>query len=186
VNKAALAGSLAIVVLLLASRLRKSYPSDFYLRLARQAEDSLDWDTARERYVQAWKCHRRNFEATTAMGDFLSARATWSIAQREKLLTEALTWYERAFTANPYAMDVQAKIGRVYDALGKREPAEEHYRRAIQADPQNASYRAQLGLHDQRWGETEEAVASFTRAYDLGGDDPLAEAELRQLGKLEP
>ena len=186
VNKVTLAASLAIVVLLLASRLRKSYPSDFYLRLARHAEDSLDWDTARERSLQAWKCDRRNFEVTTAMGDLLSARATWNMAQREKLLTEALTWYERAFTANPYAMDVQVKIGRVYDALGKRELAEERYRRAVQADPQNASYHAQLGLHDQRWGQTEEAVASFARAYDLGGDDPLPEAELRRLGKLEP
>jgi hypothetical protein len=186
VNKAALAVSLAIVVVLLASRLRKSYPSDFYLRLARQAEDSLDWDTARERYVQAWKYDRRNFEVTTAIGDYLSARATWNIGQREKLLTEALAWYERAFTANPYAMDVQIHIGRVYDALGKRELAEEHYRRAIQADPQNASYHAQLGLHDQRWGKTGEAVANFARAYELGGDDPLPEVELRQLGKLEP
>jgi tetratricopeptide (TPR) repeat protein len=186
VNKIALAASLAIVVLLLASRLRKSYPSDFYLRLARRAEDSLDWDTARERYLRAWKFDRRNFEATTAIGDFLSARATWDVPQREKWLDEALTWYERAFTANPYATDVQVKIGRVYDALGKRELAEERYRRAVQADPKNASYRTQFGLHDLRWGGTAEAVASFAHAYELAGDDPLAEVELRQLGKLGP
>jgi O-antigen ligase/polysaccharide polymerase Wzy-like membrane protein/tetratricopeptide repeat protein len=186
VNKVALAASLAIVVLLFASRLRKSYPSDFCLRLARQAGDSLDWGTARERYLQAWGFDRRNFEVTTAMGDFLSARATWDIAQREKLLDEALIWYERAFTANPYAMDIQVKIGRVYDALGERDLAEERYRRAIQADPENESYRAQLGLHGLRWGDTEEAVTSFARAYELGGDDPLPEVELRRLGKLGP
>jgi len=186
VNKVALAASLAIVVLLLASRLRKSYPSDFSLRLARRAGDSLDWDTARERYLQAWKFDRRNFEVTTAIGDSLSARATWDVAQREKLLDEALTWYERAFTANPYAMDVQVKIARVYDALGKRELAEQCYRRALQADPENASYHAQFGLHGLRWGDTEEAVASFAHAYELGGDDPLPEIELRRLGKLGP
>jgi len=186
VNKVALAAALAIMVLLLASRLRKSYPSDFYLRLARRAGDSLDWDTARERYLQAWKFDRCNFEVSTAIGDSLSARATWNVAQREKLLDEALIWYERAFTANPYAMDVQVKIACVYDALGKRELAEERYRRAVQADPQNASYHAQLGLHALRWGETEEAIASFARAYELGGDDPLLEIELRRLGKLGP
>jgi hypothetical protein len=186
VNKIALVASLAIVVLLLASRLHKSYPSDCYLRLARQAGDALGWDTARERYLQAWKFDRRNFEVTTAIGDTLSARATWNVAQRGKLLDEALTWYERAFTANPYATDVQVKIGRVYDALGKRDLAEERYRRAIQADPQNASYLAQLGLHGLRWGDTEEATASFARAYELGGDDPLPEIELRRLGKLGP
>ena len=101
-------------------------------------------------------------------------------------MDEALTWYERAFTANPYAMDVQIKIARVYDALGKREFAEERYCRAVQADPENASYLAQLGLHGLRWGETEDAVASFARAYELGGDDPLPEIELRRLGKLGP
>jgi len=186
VNKVALAVSLAVVVLLLASRLCKSYPSDFYLRLARRAGDSLDWDTARERYRQAWEFDRRNFDVATAIGDLLSARATWDVAQREKLLDEAIIWYERAFTANPYAMDVQVKLGRVYDALGKRELAEERYRRAIQADPDNASYHAQLGLHDLRWDETEKAVASFMRAYELGGDDPLPEIELRRLGKLGP
>jgi hypothetical protein len=184
VNKVALVASLAIVVLLLASRLRKSYPMDFYSRLARRAGDSLDWDTARERSLQAWKFDRRNFEVTTAIGDSLCARATWDGAQREKLLDEALTWYERAFTANPYAMDVQVKIARVYDALGKRDVAEERYRRAIQADPENASYHAQMGLHSLRWGDTEEAVTSFARAYELGGDDPLPEIELRRLGKL--
>jgi Tfp pilus assembly protein PilF len=101
-------------------------------------------------------------------------------------LDEALIWYERAFTANPYAMDVQIKIARVYDALGKRELAEERYRRAVQADPENASYHAQLGLHALRRGETEDAVASFARGYELGGDDPLPEIELRRLGKLGP
>lgn len=186
VNKVALVTSLAIVVLLLGSRLRKSYASDLCLRLAHHAENSLDWDTARERYLQAWNFDHRNFEATAAMGDFLSARATWNVTQREKWLGDALTWYERAFTANSYDTDVQVKIGRVYDALGKRELAEERYSRAVQADPQNASYRAQLGLHDLRWEETEEAVASFAHAYELGGDDPLPEIELRRLGKLAP
>lgn len=184
INKVALVASLVIAVLLLGSRLRKSYPSDCCLRLGRHAEDSLDWDAARERYIQAWQFDRRNYEVTAAIGDLLNARATWNAAQREKLLEESLIWYERAFTANPYAWDVQVKIGRVYDALGKRDLAEERYRRAIQADPENESYHAQLGLHDLRWGDTGDAVASFARAYELGSDDPLPEIELRRLGKL--
>jgi hypothetical protein len=183
-NKFALAASLAVVVLLLASRLRKSYPSDVYLRLARHSAENLEWSVAQDRYRQAWDIDRRNFEVTSAVGDFLSARATWNLSRRDALLDEALIWYERAFTANPYAMDLQIKIGRVYDALGKRELAAERYHRAVQADPRNASYHAQLALHHQRWGETDEALAHFARAYELGGTDPLPEAELRQLGKL--
>lgn len=183
-NKLALAVSLGFVVLLLASRLRETYPSDMCLRLAQHSRGRFDWATAGEHYRQAWNFDRRNFEVTCAIGDCLSARATWNLAQRDKLLNEALTWYDRAFTHNPYAMDVQIRMGRVYDALGKRELAADRYRRAVQADPENASYRTQLALHHQRWGETDEAVANFARAYELGDDDPLPEIELRRLGKL--
>ena len=183
-NKLALAASLAVVVLLLGSRLRKSYPSDLCLRLARHSQDRFDWQTAEDRFRQAWNLDRRNFEATSAMGDCLAARATWNLTQRDALLNEALTWYDRALTANSYAYDLQIKMGRVYDVLGKRELAADRYHRAVQADPQNASYRTQLALHYQRWGETDEAIASFARAYELGGDDPVPEIELRRLGKL--
>jgi Flp pilus assembly protein TadD len=100
-------------------------------------------------------------------------------------MDEALTWYDRALTANPHDADVFVKMGRAYDALGKSELASERYQRAIQADPQNASYHGQLALHYQRWGEMDEAVTSFARAYELGGYDPLPEIELRQLGKLD-
>ena len=173
VNKFALVAALAMVVLLLASRLRRIYPSDICLRLARHDQERFDWDAANERYQQAWRFDRRNFEVTAAIGDFLSANATWNLPQRDALLDEALTWYDRTVTANPYATDIQVRMGRVYDALGKRELAVDRYRRAVQADPLNASYHAQLALHYQRWGESDEAVANFARAYELGGNDPL-------------
>jgi O-antigen ligase len=186
VNKFALVAALAMVVLLLASRLRKIYPSDVCLRMARHYQDRFDWDAANERYRLAWKFNRQNFEVTGDIGDFLSASATWNLTQRDALLDEALTWYDRAVTANPYAADIQVRMGRVYDALGKRELAVDRYHRAVQADPQNASYHAQLALHYMRWGESDEAVANFAHAYELGGGDPLPEIELRRLGKLSP
>ncbi len=184
-NKLALVATLACAILLLASRLSRSYPADVCLRLAERDQNRCDWPAAEEHYLQAWNFDRRNFDVTRAFGDFFSARATWDIARREQLADEALTWYDRALTANPHDADVFVKMGRTYDALGKRELANERYQRAIQADPQNASYHAQLALHYQRWGEMDDAIASFARAYELGGDDPLPEIELRQLGKLD-
>jgi len=183
-NRLALAVTLASVVLLLASRLSKSYPSDVCLRLAERYRNRCDWRAAEEHYRQAWNFDRRNFEVTRALGDFFSARATWDIARRDRLLDEALMWYDRALTANPHDADVFVKMGRAYDALGKRELAGERYWRAIRADPQNATYHAQIALHYQRWGDTDNAVASFARAYELDGDDPVPEIELQRLGKL--
>jgi cytochrome c-type biogenesis protein CcmH/NrfG len=92
------------------------------------------------------------------------------LSTQEMSVVIALTAY--AVTANPH------------DALGKRELAGERYQRAIQADPQNATYRAQLALHYQSWGDTDNAVASFARAYELDGDDPVPEIELQRLSKL--
>jgi tetratricopeptide (TPR) repeat protein len=184
-NKLALVAVLASVILLLASRLCKSYPSDVCLRLAERDRSHSDWPAAEEHYLQAWNFDRRNFDVTRALGDFFSARATWDIARRDQLMDEALTWYDRALTANPHDADVLVKMGRAYDALGKRELANERYQRAIQTDPQNASYHAQIALHYQRWGEMDDAIASFARAYELCGDDPLPEIELQQLGKLD-
>jgi len=184
-NKLALVATLAGVLLLLASRLSKSYPSDICLRLAERDRRRCDWQAAEEHYRRAWNFDRRNFEVTRALGDFFSARATWDIARREPLLDESLTWYDRTLTANPHDADVNVRMGRVYDALGKRELASERYQRAILADPQNATYHTELALHYQRWGEMDDAVASFARAYELGGDDLRPGIELRQLGKLD-
>jgi O-Antigen ligase/Tetratricopeptide repeat len=184
-NKLALVAVLTSVILLLAPRLSKSYPSDVCLRLAERDRKRCDWSAAEEHYLQAWNFDRRNFDVTRALGDFFSARATWDVARRDRLMDEALTWYDRALTANPHDADVFVKMGRAYDALGKRELASERYQRAIQVDPQNATYHAQIALHYQHWGEMDDAIASFARAYELGGDDPLPEIELRQLGKLD-
>jgi hypothetical protein len=183
-NKLALVTALAGVVLLLASRLSKSYPSDICLRLAERDRNRCDWPAAEEHYLRAWSFDRRNFEVTRALGDFFSARATWDLARRDRFLDEALTWYDRTLTANPHDTDVFVKMGRVYDALGKRELASERYQRAIQADPQNATYRAWIALHYQRWGDMGNAITSFSEAYELGGGNPLPEIELRQLGRL--
>jgi tetratricopeptide (TPR) repeat protein len=183
-NKLALAATIVGAILLLASRLRKSYPADFYLRLAEREQGRGDWQAAGEYYQRAWSFDRRNFDVTRALGDFFSARATWDAAQRDQFLDEARTWYDRTLTYNPLDMDVNVKMGRTYDVLGKRELARERYQRAIQADPRNATYHAQLALHYQHWGDADNAIASFARAYELGGDDPLPEVELRRFGKL--
>lgn len=186
IPKLVLAGALALATLLLVTRLGKTYASDLMLRLAERQKAELNWPAAERLYMRAWNLDKRNFEVTTALGDFYSARATWKPAQRETLLEQALSWYERAWTANSYAADVLIKTARIYDALGKRQLANQRYQRALRLDPRNASYHAQLGLHHQRWGDQDQAIVSFSRAYNLGGPDPLAEIQLRQLGKLGP
>ncbi len=179
-----LVGALALLVVLLGSRLRQTYPSALLMCLAEQEKARLQWAAAEKRYLQAWRFDRRNFELAVALGDFYSARATWTNHQLEKLSDQAFSWYERALTLNPRANDVLIHMARLCDALGKRELATDSYQRALQADPNNASYHEQIGLHYQRWGNAELAAKSFRRAIDLGATDSTAALELQELGKL--
>jgi tetratricopeptide (TPR) repeat protein len=182
-SRLVIVGGVAMLLLLLGSRLRYSYPSDLLMRMAERERAELRWAAAEKHYLQAWPFDRRSFEVARGLGNFYAARATWSSRQRDPLSEEALSWYERAFTLNPYANDVLIREGRLYDALGKREQAFDCYQRALQADPNNSSYHAQLALHYQRWGDEKQALASFRRAYQLGGSEPLPAIELKRLGK---
>jgi putative inorganic carbon (HCO3(-)) transporter len=185
VNKLVLVTALLVAAALLAMRSRRSYPSYLSLRMAERANIQMDWPKAEKYYLRAAMLDKRNFEAATALGEFYSARATWNARERETLCDNALRWYERALTLNPYASDVLIKMARVYDVLGKRELAAERFDRAFQADPNNASYHAQRGLHYLRWGDRDKALTSFRRAYELGGSNPLPEIELKRLSKIE-
>jgi tetratricopeptide (TPR) repeat protein len=184
-NKLVLVAALVVAATLLATRSRHSFPSYLSLRLAEHAKTQMNWSQAEKYYRRAIGFDPRNFEAAGAFGDFYAARATWNAREREELCDKALRWYHRAHTLNPYAGDVLIKTGRLYDVLGKREQASERLTRALEADPNNSSYHAQLGLHYLRWGDREKAAASFRRAHELGGTEPLPELELQRLGKLD-
>jgi len=180
--KWALVLGLTVVLLLQATRLRKTYPATLALVRAERARVALNWTDAETYYLRAWGYDPRSFRIAELAGDFFMARATWSPTERSQLAAEALRWYDRSLSRNPYCFDLLIKMGRLYDVLGKREQALERYLRAIESDPRNASYHTQLALHYQRWGMTEAAIASYRRAYVLDRADSLPEIQLQQLG----
>ena len=182
-SRLVIVGGVAMLLLLLGSRLRTSYPSYLLMRIAERERAELHWAPAEKHYLQAWRFDHRSFEVARGLGDFYAARTTWSGRQREAFSGQALSWYERAYTLNPYAYDVLVKEGRLYDVLGKREQALDCYQRALQADPNNSSYHAQIALHYQRWGDEKQALTSFHRAYQLGGSEPLPGIELKRFSK---
>jgi tetratricopeptide (TPR) repeat protein len=159
--------SVVVFVILLGSRLEKSYPSSWLMRLGRQQHALLNWNGAAARYRQAWSFDRRSFDATCALGDLFCARATWSSNQRAENVVEAIQWYERALVLNPYAYDILISEGRLYDLTGQRQQAFSAFQRAVQADPNNAEYYVALGLHRDRWGEPGKAADCFNTAREL-------------------
>ncbi len=176
--------SVAAVMVLLATRLRVSVPSQFYLIQAERARTELDWAAAVALYQKAWRHDPKSYDIANSFGDYYLARATWNAAQRQEWEQNALVWFERAHIHNPHAADVLVKKARLLDARGDQAQAHQRYRLALEFDPTNASYHAQLGLHYRRWNKIDQATASFIRAYELGGAGELPAQQLRQLGLL--
>jgi tetratricopeptide (TPR) repeat protein len=177
-SRLVLVAGLAGLVLLIGTRLRKIYPAQFMLRRGNLAMDQMKWDDAERCFMRAAKFDDHNCEAAEAMGDLDAARATWNLHQREALIAEAISWYNRAITFNSYDYDARIKIGRLQDLLGKRAEALAAYRDALDGDPHNASYHVALAQHYLRWGDTILAQKNFRYARELGdpgtlpGDEP--------------
>ena len=176
-SRVVLAVGLGVLLLMLFSHLWHTFPAAWFLRKGDRAAAELNWDAAENSYRRAYRFDVRDFQPALALGDLFSARATWNARQREPLGLQAIAWYRRARTLNPYAYDVLIRIGRIYDSVGQRKDALENYRQAVQNDPKNASYHVQLGLHYQRWGDTELAAKSFHTARQLGAVETLPSLE---------
>ncbi len=164
-----------------ATRLRKSVPAAWFLARAEAAQASLNWADAEVNFHRAWEFDGRSDAVAQALGDYYAARATWDLAERSALASEALRWYDRAYTRNPYRLETLVKMGRLHDLLGRREQAAERYRRAVEADPACGAYHAQLALHHLRWGDREAAEQAFARARERDPANPLAAREWERI-----
>ncbi len=165
------------LVLLIGTRLSKVYPSEFMLRRGNLAMDQMNWEAAERCYMRASKFDGRNSEVDEALGDLQAARATWNLRQRESLVAQAISCYNRAITHNPYDYDARIKIGRLHDLMGKRIEALASYNDAVENDPRNASYRVAIARHYLRWGDTQAAQNSFHLARELGSPETLPQDE---------
>ena len=178
-----LAAGLAVIVVMFTLRLTQNYPAWLLLRQAERERSQLHWLAAESLYNRAWNLDSSNFVVAEALGDLYSARATWNTQRRVEYTQSAIRWYERAFGINRYDNDALIKTARLYDSLGQRDEAEKLYTSAVQADDLNSAYHTQLGLHYQRWRDSENAAASFQHAQQLGAPDPLPDIQLKRLGK---
>jgi hypothetical protein len=178
--------ALLFVLGLQATRLRKSLPAAWFLARAEAAQANLDWAEAELNFHRAWRFDSRSDTIAQALGDYYLARATWDVPERSALASEALRWYERAYTRNPYRTEAVVKMGRLHDLLGHRELAAERYQRALETDPKCAAYHIQLAFHLLRWGETAAAEKCFRRALQLDPTDPVAAQALERLTAAAP
>lgn len=95
---------------------------------------------------------------------------------------EALEAVEAAADLVPESADVVYQRGAVEMALGRLEAAEASLRRALDLQPEHTASMNDLAVLLMERGDTDEARRLLERVLELRPDDPLAAANLEQLG----
>jgi Tfp pilus assembly protein PilF len=151
------------------------------VQLAERKQSYLRWGQAEAFYHRAWGLDSRDFTIAEKMADLFAARSTWNATQRTLLCAEAIRWYDRSLTHNPFNFDAVIKKARIYDVAGNKDKALEYFQQAVAARPRRAAYQTELGLHHLRWQDTEAARKAFQQALKIDPADERAALQLQAL-----
>ncbi len=95
-------------------------------------------------------------------------------SQDNAALSSAEQEFKTELTANPWDADSEYELGETYRLETKLEPAEEHYRRSIQIDPNLGAAQTALGDLLFSEGKPQEALPHLEAGVRLGADDETA------------
>lgn len=181
-----LAVGLVVLLVLFVSRLAQTYPAAFFAEAAQRDQAALRLGRAQTGFQRACRLDHRNFAHAAGLGDLLAIQATWNAGDRTDLATQALSWYDRSLTLNPYNTDLLVQKARVYQLLGQTREAIACLNQALLADPRNPSYLIAQGLLHQELGQFDRASHNFQRAHDLDPQNPLPVHQLHRLAEPLP
>ena len=104
-----------------------------------------------------------------------------SLQQMGKI-PEAMGYYAKALTKDPYLAEVYANIGSLYAKQNNWQEAIKYYQKALAVDPQQAKIYLHLSKAWERVGEDERALDALFNALSLQ-PDILSEAQYLQLSE---
>ncbi len=96
---------------------------------------------------QAHALEPANAETCFAIGEVLRVTAWDRPANYAELATEAMEWFDRAGTLNPYDAYPRLRHGMCLDLLGNRPLATRHFLRALELDPNGGFTLAHVAWH---------------------------------------
>jgi len=107
--------------------------------------------------------------------DLASVHATLGLIDMGKgLVAEAIGEFEKALGSDPSDPDATLGLAQAWEASGKREKAEEIYRRAIALKPSRWSGYSRFGVFYWNTGRLAEAEAMFRKVLELTPDNVRA------------
>lgn len=101
----------------------------------------------------------------------------------ERAVDDSLRTFDRAITIRPLDPNLYADKAAALASFGMPDPARAALARAIELDPHNAKYHAQMGGLLEDLGASERALAAYQTAYAIL---PTSEIEQRILDLTSP
>ncbi|HXT42189.1 MAG TPA: O-antigen ligase family protein [Candidatus Angelobacter sp.] len=108
-----------------------------------------------------------NFETTYALGEALR-RVGWDgDSGSEKLISEAMHWFQQGIRLNPYDPYNYMKFGMCLDWSGRHDEAAPYFEMAVKSDPNNYYVLAHQGWHFVQVGDYSAAKPWFEKSLTL-------------------
>lgn len=133
-----------------------------------------------ENLKRAFRAEPMNGTTARWLGETYQRRSGMGTDDYEALAQEAITWFTRAASLNPW--DSNSLLGRGWclDWLGRCSESEADFSRAEQLSPNSYYTVAQLGLHYVQCGNYPAARLCFERSFRLDHtDNPIASQYLQ-------
>ena len=120
---------------------------------------------------QAHALEPMNAQTCFSIGEVLRVEAWDRPPGYDETAREAMAWFERAWTLNPYDGYARLRYGMCLDLLGERQQATRYFLRALELDPNGAFTLTHVGWHYCQLEEWEKARVHLQRSAERHGVD---------------
>jgi tetratricopeptide (TPR) repeat protein len=176
------AGGLALCLVLtafyLASEGLKRGRQSYWIRVAEKESSYSKAQVAA--FKKAYEVENRNFYVTHAIGDGYRIQSSEGGPDYMQLAAEAMQWYEKGMSLNPWDGNNYLRYGMCLDWIGKPRASGRYFDRAEELDPNGNYTMTQIGLHYIQLRNFAAARPWFRRSQRLQYlGNPMAESYLR-------
>ncbi|MBI5799464.1 MAG: O-antigen ligase family protein [Verrucomicrobia bacterium] len=120
---------------------------------------------------QAHALEPANSETCFAIGEVLRVTAWERPDNHRELAEEAMEWFDRAATLNPYDSYPRLRYGMCLDLLGDRQLATRHFLRALELDPNGGFTLTHVGWHYAQLDDWSKVKAFTERSLKVQPND---------------
>lgn len=138
---------------------------------AEMAQEKMDYEKAEQAFRKAIRWDGWNWKPYVGLGNLKATQAMWlrdpdpatEKESRKRLAEEAVGHFREAQARNSRDMEVEFGWARALNAVGDRDGALEHFRRAATYQHRHIFYREQLGVQLRQMGRDQEALGVFRK-----------------------